>query len=330
MSHGITERDRQAGTSQAWHGKTLVADKITRENSMPYEVIEADIFYKVPDATMGIASDDGNFILAEDMKQLIASDDFLPIGMPYGKSYKPTSIGTFWNVIDKGMGTTPYEVVSAGSIDNRGKIFASLKLTDGFQVGGREFKDYITVIDSFDKTTSFKVLYSNICVVCANTYAAALSAGGEVARAKHTVNVDDNIVRLIDAIKAFVNVSNQNQIQLKAAHLTDCSQDEARAWLMGLETRGNKEITNALVQKSARMMELFNHGKGNQGQTRLDAFSAYTEFHTHESSNRKGPNAQSYASEWGTSARMKALAFESLNMGWDRTVKAGEEVLAKI
>lgn len=330
MSHGITERDIQAGISQAWHNKTAIMDKITRESSMPYEVIESEIYYKVPDEVLGIDSEDGNYILSPDMKQLVASDDFKPIGLPYGKSYQPTSISTFWNVIEKGLNGIDYEVVSAGSVDNRGKIFASIKLHDGFNIGDRDFKDYITVIDSFDKTTAFKVFYTNVCVVCANTYAAALSAGGEVGRVKHTVNIEDNVHRLIDSIQQFTNASQSNKAALQNAHAQDCSADEARAFLMGLETRTTKEISNATVQKNARMMELFNHGKGNQGQTRLDAFSAYTEFHTHESSNRKQKGAQSYTSEWGSSARLKTIAFDALNNKWGDTVKSGEAVLANI
>lgn len=330
MSAGITERDRQTGLEQAWHGETHIVEKVTKENSMPYEVIESPIYYKVPDEVLGIEQGESDYIVSPNMKQLIASDDFLPIGQPYGKSYQPTSIGTFWNVIEKGLQGIDYEVVSAGSVDSRGKIFASLKLHGGFNVGDREFKDYITVVDSFDKTTAFKVLYTNVCVVCANTYAMALNAGGEVGRAKHTVNVEDNIHRLIGSIKSFMNTSAVNHKKLQEAHQTPCENDEARSFLMGLETRTSTNITNGMVQKNARMMELFNHGKGNQGKTRLDAFSAYTEFHTHESSNRKGKGSQSYTSEWGSSARLKAVAFDALNNNWDNTVKSGEVVLANI
>ena len=72
------------------------------------------------------------------------------------------------------------------------------------------------------------------------------------------------------------------------ADSTPCSRDEARSWLMGVEGRNAKIATNGLRQKSARMVELFDQGKGNQGRTRLDALSAVTDFHSNERTNRKG------------------------------------------
>ena len=326
MSAGLTERDRQVGKEQAWHGMTRIEETITRDNSMPYEVIESPIYYKVTKLnSIGLPED--VMIESPDFKQLIANDDFLPIGEPYGKTYFPSNIQTFWSVIEKGMGDTPYEIVSAGTVDNRCKMFASIKVSDGFKIGDREFKDFITILDSFDKSTSFQARYSSVCVVCANTFAASMKTGTTVGKAKHTLMLDVNIQRLVDAMDAFVGTSAYFKSLMQEAVETPCSRDEARAWLTGIEGRNNDAMTNGMKQKTARMVELFDCGRGNEGRTRLDAFSALTEFHTHESTNRKGEGAQGYTSEWGSSAQVKTMAVTGFRSDWDKHVRHGERLL---
>jgi len=328
MSANLTERDIQAAKDQAWHGLTTIVDTVTRQNSMPWDIIESPIYYKVqkPHAVIPDFTEDV-MIESPEFKQLIANDDFLPIGEPYGLSYHPSSVDTFWKVIEKGMEEVPFEIVSAGTVDNRCKLFASLKVAEGFRVGDRIFDDFITVIDSYDKSTSLQTRYTNICVVCANTFAAAMMTGETVGKAKHTLNIDINIERLIKAMRNFTGTSKRYQEVLQEASDVICAPDEARAWLTGIEGRNTDACSNGLKQKTARMMELFTGGRGNTGATRLDAFSALTEFHTHESSNRKGEGSQYYSSEWGTSGQVKTLALAGLGSDWNRHVKHGERLL---
>lgn len=327
MPAGITERDKQVGKNQAWHGLTIIEDgPITREIAHPFEIIESPIYHKVttPDV-FGVNHD--TYIESPDWKQLIASDDFLPVGEPYGTSYCPSSIETFWEILRKGLGDTPFEVVSAGTVDNRCKVFASIKVSDGFRIGDREFKDFITLLDSYDKSTSLQARYSNVVVVCANTFAAAMQSGNTIGKAKHTAMIEMNIGRLIDAIDDFVGTSAHFKGVMQRAHETPCSRDEARAWISGVEGRNSDRLSNGALQKTARIVELFDNGLGNEGRTRLDAMQALTQFFTHESTNRKGQNAQYYTSEFGSSAQVKSLAVSRFEHDWTTNVKRGERLL---
>jgi hypothetical protein len=331
MSHGITDRDIQVSANQAWHGLTTIHEgKITREIAHPFEIIESPIYHKVSKPNdYGINED--TFIECPTFKQLLASDDFLPIGEPYASSYCPSSIETFWEIVRKGFGDTPYEVVSAGTVDNRCKVFASIKVSDGFRIGDREFKDFITILDSYDKSTSLQARYSNVCVVCANTFAANMQSGTQVGKAKHTQMIEMNISRLIDAIDGFIGTSASFKALLTEAYTTPCSRDEARAWITGIEGRNATAsgLTNGMLQKTARMVELFDQGRGNEGRTRLDAFSAVTDFHSNESSNRKSEGAQRYSSEFGASAQVKNLVATRFEKDWEHNVRVGEGLLAR-
>lgn len=327
MSHGITERDLQVSSKQAWHGlSTIHEGEITRDIAHPFEIIESPIYHKVSKHNeYGINED--VFIKCPTFKQLLASDDFLPIGEPYASSYCPSTIEAFWEIVRKGFGDTPYEVVSAGTVDNRCKVFASIKVGDGFRIGDREFKDFITILDSYDKSTSLQARYGNVCVVCANTFAANMHSGTQIGKAKHTQMIEINIGRLIDAIDGFVGTSAAFQAMLTESYKTTCSRDEARAWVAGIETRNSTHLTNGMIQKSARIMELFEVGKGNEGQNRLDAFSALTDFYSNESSNRKGKGAQRYSSEFGSSAQVKSMVASTFAKDWDHNVHRGERML---
>ena len=326
MPAGITERDRQVGLENAWHKETIIRPIVTLEEALPFDVMEAVVCHKFskPDDTGLITefiNEDSSF------KRLVATDDWLPVGEPYGPSYNPASVKLFKSIVAKAFEDVPHRIVSAGSVDDRCKLFCSIQTTDGFRIGDREFKDYISILDSFDKSTSLTARYSNICCVCSNTVAMALKAGTEIGKAKHTAMLELNVQRLLDAIDAFVGTSAQFQSMLQQAHETPCSRDEARAWLTGIAGRNADRMTNGLLQKTARMVELFDNGKGNEGRTRLDVFSALTEFETHESSNRKGDNAQYYTSNFGSSAQTKSFVAQGFAREWQSNVLKGERLL---
>lgn len=326
MSHQIEKRDRQTALTNAWHGLTNIVDVVTRENSHPFEVVETPILYRVPNPELP-----GQEKIIEHPKymQLVANDDYLPIGEPYNKdTYTPSSIKMLWSIVELGLGDTPYEVVSAGSVEDRRKTFISLKVSDGFRIGDREIKDTITLLDSFDRSSSLTCLYSNITVVCSNTWNAAMKTGQNVGKARHTKMIEINVQRLIDAIDGFVGTSAFFKGLMQEAFETPCSRDEARAWLAGVEGRNLKESTNGLLQKAARMTDLFETGKGNEGRNRLDTFNALTNFHSHESSNRKGADAQMLSSEFGTSAQTKTFAVSRFKEDWEKHVAHGEMLLS--
>lgn len=311
------ERDIQAGLEMGWHNLTTIVPVVTKEVAHPYEVIPCEIAATRPGEDP---------IPLAGKKILIASDDLKPIGSTYEESYVPNSIESFWNTIEDGLGDTPYQIVSAGSLENRNKIFASIKITDGFKIGEREFKDFISLIDSFDKSMSFRVLYSNICVVCSNTFNAVMNRGNNIARAKHSKGFEGNRDRMVEAIDEFAGTSARFKALMEEAHIAKTEEQEARCWIAGVDADGQKSLSLGDLRKIARMTELFRHGKGNKGETRLDAFQGLTEYHTHESTRLKESNSQWLTSEFGASARVKTRALDALQ-DWQGFRDRGHKLL---
>ncbi len=89
--------------------------------------------------------------------------------------------------------------------------------------------------------------------------------------------------------------------------------DAPRNLFAGWMTRssaGNesKDLGPKTLTKVNRLTELFETGKGNSGENRADAFSAVTDFYTHESTRGSGKNVarQMFSSDFGMGRAAKS------------------------
>jgi hypothetical protein len=298
MSAGLFNRDAQVGVEQAWHGKTKVVPVVTRELAHPFEVFPVQL-----QTVTGIP-------VKESI--LIASDDNLPVGKSFAKSYVPNTIAGFWDTLEQGLDGIPFDVESAGSIFDRSRIFASVKVDAGFSIGARQFNQFLTLVDSFDATTSLTALYNNVCVVCANTFAATLSAGNKIARAKHTKNFISNADKVKQAIEDYFAEAKAFETHARAMDAAPISADAARNLFAGLVSRDAKPLSTRASNTVDRLVTLFAKGAGNTGATRLDAFSAVTDYYSHESSGGDDRMKQFISGTYGAGATAKREAFAVL------------------
>jgi len=83
---------------------------------------------------------------------------------------------------------------TAGSIDNGRKVFMTMKMPEGLQIGGVDAIDlYLMAWNTHDGTSSFNVLVTPIRVVCQNTLTAAIGNAKSTFTLRHTPNVDSKI-----------------------------------------------------------------------------------------------------------------------------------------
>ena len=326
MSHEIEERDVQAGVSQAWHNLTTIVPEVTKEIAHPFEVAAMSLV-TVKDEVESAG------LIPSGYQILIATDDGLPVGPPFNPAtYTPSSVGLFWSIIETALKDRDYTIASAGSVKDRTRLFASIQINDHYEVGGRVFQDFLTLLDSFDSSTSLQARYSNTCVVCNNTFNAALNNGKNLGKAKHTGDLFEAAGRIAESIETFFSKALEVKKVLGIAHATDVTEFQARCWVAGVDCAKKSKLSPSDVQRVARMTELFRHGKGNDGKTQLDAFQGLTEFHTHESGKRFSDKlkkiGQWMSSEFGSSADVKTRALEALE-SWDAYQAKGYELLKK-
>ena len=105
---------------------------------------------------------------------------------------------------------------------------------------------------------------------------------------------------------------------------------DAKKWLTGFILRKETDkLTTQRVKRVERLEELFEKGKGNNGENRSDIFSAITDFYTHEYVEKSPISNSIYQSEFGRGAKRKSEALWKLtnDKEYKETVARGAAAL---
>jgi hypothetical protein len=209
-------------------------------------------------------------------------------------------------------------IQTAGTLKNRERQFVSFKIEglDKIDVGGREIRTFLSLLKGLDKLVSFTLVNSTITVCCANTFAMVHGDTGAplYARVKFTKNCEvkiDEVPRIVDA---FIAGNNAMFAKLKHWHSIGVSELQAEQLFAAWLGNEDKPMSERMANVVKRLRELHGKfGKGNKGETALDAFNAVTEYYTHESAGEsKDIGKQIESSEVGDGAEKKGQFFDYL------------------
>lgn len=335
---GIIERDIQAGTEMAWHGKTTLAEVVTKEIAFPYEIERQPIFSQsgeqIPGWSVFVCSDDGKIA-----------------GKPVADTYVAISNSRFWEMVINSVGGCGYTIESAGTLFDRSRRFVSVKLgTDGeeFKVGERAFKNRLSIVDSIDGSTRLYAVNTSTCIVCRNTSIVAMrdKSGAFNLTAKHTPSLVLKIEDMEKAIDAYIGSTAQFRAALVQAESVPVKPENAREAFAGfLGNERGEALSTRSLNTVGRLVSLYRGGAGNRGETLLDVYSAVTDFYTHEHSGGESKPGfrmkQFMASEYGSGARAKADFFGEIfttdedgshtfnRGGFEAMVVRGRSILAR-
>lgn len=297
MAHGITKRDRQEARHMGWHGLTQINESLDLKNNW---LTKWDI------QEVGLQTDAG---VEVPFKILTGTDDNQIIGKPFAGTYTPVSNKDFLDMIGEAISGVKGAVVeSVGSVNNRGRVFVSLSIKgmDKFKVGDREFLDYLNFGNGHDQTSAVWANASNTCTVCDNTFSMNLNGEQEVKiKVKHSKDVVARLENISEVIDAYAGTSARFKAEFERLLNTPLKTDKAHSLFAGWLIRSNNsegaDLGPKTLTKVNRLTELFEAGKGNSGENRADAFSAITDFYTHESVRNSGKNItrQLFSSEYG-------------------------------
>ena len=308
MSHHIEDRDVQAGTQMAWQGLTKVVPVVQYEDAFPFEIERLPLLM-------------ANDTPLEGWSFFRCSDDGKPAGVPVSESYSALTNARFWEVVQNSVGGTNAIVESAGTIYDRCRRFVTVKLgtdVDDFTVGDRQFKNRFSILDSIDGSTNFYGVNSSTCVVCANTFAVVMGdTSGEFRfKIRHSKNILPKIENMEKAIDQFIGVTAQFKKALEIANEIPVTPADARSLFAGWTGADTNGMSSRTFNTVTRLAELFQRGAGNNGETLLDAFSAVTDFYSHESSGGADQPGfrvkQALSSEFGSASRKKQDFFSNL------------------
>ena len=328
MAHNITDRDAQIGLSQAWHGLTDVVDVIDpKDNYLRSWDVERHPLYYIDKDDNAIETKHGI---------LRATDDGETVGKPMSPHYKHVTNEQFMDLVSDAMKQLPKaKLESIGSVNNRGKVFATVSLADNkeYNVGDRTFQDYLNFGNAHDQSSRLWVNNTNICTVCENTFNFNLNnKNGMVGSAVHRGDMELKVADLSNLVEEFLGVQEDFKVKFQKLLKRKLAKEKASQLFTGFLMRNNPRegLSTRCLNTVDQLNTLFVKGAGNRGENYADAFSAVTDYYTHNSTRGGGKNKanQYYSSEHGL-GRMNKSSFWTVVNNRDlaeKTIERGKKL----
>lgn len=335
MAHRKFIHDKIQSIEKTWHGleDRVKSGEFSLDNCWlaQWDIIARDLVFPNGKATP--------------FKTLVCNDnEEILVGNPFRPSFVPVLNSEFLNMIREATAGAGHELTTCGSIRNRGRVFVSFRLKgmESFEAAGKKYSAFLNFGNGHDKSSVLWTGTSNTCTVCDNTYSANLVSienkdlsGSQreesddiKAQIRHTKNAKIHLPDLAKTIDAAIGVQAQFKLELDKLASEACDAKKAEELFTGFLASG-ETISTRTENRVTRMVQLFAKGAGNRGETMEDAFSAVTDYFSHESvgDNRE---KQFLSSEFGAGNVMKNRFFDTITNPDKRaeTIQRGAQLLA--
>lgn len=140
-------------------------------------------------------------------RAIVRQDNGKVLGV-VGKNYKPLQNKKAFEFFDPFVESNGASFETAGSLKDGKKIWALAKINqDPMEILKNDIIDrYVLLSNSHDGTSSIRVGFTPIRVVCQNTLSMAIeNSNSQLIRLKHTANVEENLER----VGEIMNLANQ-------------------------------------------------------------------------------------------------------------------------
>lgn len=362
MAHKLIQRDVQFGTEMAWHNLTQIPESVVLEmdTCFPYRIIYAPLGYGVEtgenamvqgtqwkkhQGTCPASGKKFNWVLP------IASDDNLPVG--FGNpinlaTYTPETPQQNWEFATKLLEGTRYQVVSAGTVQNRSKFFVSIRLEELSKITTADGKEHFLNFNakgSLDKSLRKQLSVSATTIVCYNTLMMDFLTEHSVEKLRetlgdktllshldgkvklgwtyrHSKNMNARVEKDKPAMEQAAGFSAVVRATFDSLLKHPCSTDRAAAIYAGYISKPagkNEEWPAEISARCKNMVDehvfCFEHGDGASGETENDLLSGWTQPRTRGYAESDKADWDVYeSSEMGTYANSKADFCELLTM----------------
>ena len=295
----------------------------------------AGLDFEVKKAPSGYRNHEGDFIPHKGHSITYRTDTGAALGS-VGSTYKVYQNIDALKVFDRLVGEGKVEYDRIGMIDGGRKMFASMKMPEGFTVAGWDDIDqYLYMVTSHDGSTGVRYIPANVRLGCTNQFAyldSMLRKAGlnpRVLSSRHSRHIESRIGDAINALNV-VDVLNEQfantagelmQVELDVAGRTEFYIDAMGLKTdeklidkvenpFGLTTRGNNTLTR--LQELEDTALGFDDGDINSA---WGAFNVVTEYLDHQwVYDRKGEKVNQKRVEsalLGTGARQKDNAWRA-------------------
>ncbi len=257
-------------------------------------------------------------------KAVVRTDSNEVLGV-VGNSYQPIQNYQCFGFLDAVVADGRLRYHTAGALGKGERIWMLAKLPGEIRINNSEdvTEKYLLLHNSHDGTSSLRVFFTPIRVVCANTLAMAerRSRGTDGVSIAHKGNLEAKLgeaQEILGFAKRFFDDASEKINRLASYYPTRPQLDEYFRSLYP----DKDEVENHRSRKTReKLFQLFEFGRGqNIPQTRLTAWSAFnavTEYVDHHRLSRGGNQRQQASkrlkSAWfGTGAQLKQKAWQEI------------------
>lgn len=241
--------------------------KISTQANLSWNVIPCPITVQLPDGTSRPI---------HNRKALLRDDNFDQVGV-VGSRYEVVQNSVITGLVAPLVSEGLLEVVNQGFLGKGSKVFIQAQMAEEYEVAGESHRSMITLMNSHDGTSPLAAGVTATRVICQNTFAMAMEDMST--RIQHRLGINEQALRITETLD-FVNDRMRNYAEaaskLKSARATVGSLDRI------LQSAYGKKDGDTIPNRD-KIVELFFHGRGNEGTTLWDAVCAVTEFNTHKS-----------------------------------------------
>lgn len=310
MSAGILLNDTVVATEPTWHRLETIVECVHFANSgLDWLVTPSPVYGGKP-----IIQIPNHQLLTAPTKDGSGS---VPLAIMKSR-YTPIQNHQVWESMEKALKGIGYEVTCVGSLDDRSKVFLSIRLTDkgagGISVAGDKYKSNLNFLTSHDGSGSYYIFDSAVRVVCKNTFNMAMAArtsSNIKHSARHTSGNAFKIEGIVRDIQKALEGRKIFKDECEKMAKIRCDEGMAMEFVVGLMFPPSRPKPSPAVMETAyAITDAFKRGDGNNGQTRYDLFNGVTQFYTRCTTRS---DSDSYSSGFiGLGAKRKGEAFDIL------------------
>jgi phage/plasmid-like protein (TIGR03299 family) len=198
----------------AWHKLgTVTEGALTAEEALKTAQLDWEVLKSADPVSTMVPMFDNSAMEQESMEEITFPDKFMTYRY-HPKTNKAEALGVVGNRYTPVQNLQAFSFLNAvadesgavfetaGSIDNGRKVFMTMKMPEGLQVGGIDAIDmYLMAWNTHDGSSSFNVLVTPIRVVCQNTLTAAIGSAKSTFTLRHTPRVDSKIQAARETLK---------------------------------------------------------------------------------------------------------------------------------
>ncbi len=212
-----------------------------------------------------------------------------------GSDYTPLQNHECFGVLDGILGDKAH-FETAASLREGSRVFALARIHGDIEiprVNGTSdvLERYLLAYNSHDGSFMFTLANTNVRVVCQNTAEMAMSGSQSRWRIPHTSGIKKAVEEAQASFKAILKHADMVREVSARLEAERMSREEVRFFATKLIAETELAITSAkqvtearaatIVAKRDWIVDSFEHGRGNLGESRLDAFNGVTDYVDH-------------------------------------------------